>query len=113
MANANGRCATPIRFASLTPGVKGAEPFVPPDALRPAAPRAAYLKRVCRLKVADKAIDKLKDRVRELTGRTRGHCFVDIVAELRDALLGWRAYVGVAEAWTPIWTMPPSRRCAT
>lgn len=37
-----------------------------------------------RLKVADKAIDKLKGRVRELTRRTRGHRLRDIVAELRD-----------------------------
>ena len=55
-----------------------------------------------RLKVADKSIDKLKDRVRELTRRTRGHRFVDIVAELREALLGWRAYFGVAEVLSPL-----------
>ena len=41
-----------------------------------------------KLKVADKAIDKLKDRVRELTRRTRGHRILDIMAELRDTLLG-------------------------
>jgi hypothetical protein len=45
-----------------------------------------------RLKVADKAIDKLKDRIRELTRRTRGHRLADIVAELRITLLGWKAY---------------------
>ena len=33
-----------------------------------------------KLKVADQAIDKLKDRVRELTRRTRGHRIVDIMA---------------------------------
>ena len=36
-----------------------------------------------KLNVADKAIDKLKGRVRELTRRTRGHRLTDIVAELR------------------------------
>jgi RNA-directed DNA polymerase len=41
-----------------------------------------------RLKVADKAIDKLKGRVRELSCRTRGHRLTDIVAELRETLLG-------------------------
>ena len=55
-----------------------------------------------RLKVADKAIDKLKDRIRELTRRTRGHCLADIVAELRITLLGWKAYFGIAEVLSPL-----------
>jgi hypothetical protein len=55
-----------------------------------------------RLKVADKAIDKLKDRIRELTRRTRGHRLADIVAELRTTLLGWKAYFGVAEVLSPL-----------
>lgn len=55
-----------------------------------------------RLKVADKAIDKLKDRVRELTRRTRGHRLADIVAELRVTLLGWKAYFGIAEVLSPL-----------
>jgi RNA-directed DNA polymerase len=54
------------------------------------------------LKVADKAIDKLKDRVRELTCRTRGHRMIDIMAELRDTLLGWKAYFGIAEVLSPL-----------
>jgi RNA-directed DNA polymerase len=41
-----------------------------------------------RLKVADKALDQLKDRVRELTRRTRGHRIDVIAAELRASLLG-------------------------
>ena len=55
-----------------------------------------------RLKVADKAIDKLKDRIRELTRRTRGHRLADIVAELRRTLLGWKAYFGIAEVLSPL-----------
>jgi group II intron reverse transcriptase/maturase len=55
-----------------------------------------------KLKVAASAIDKLKARVRELTRRTRGHRFGDIVAELREALLGWKAYFGVAEVLSPL-----------
>ena len=54
------------------------------------------------LKVADKAIDKLKDRIRELTRRTRGHRLADIVAELRKTLLGWKAYFGSAEVLSPL-----------
>lgn len=55
-----------------------------------------------KLKVAEPAIDKLKYRVREPTRRTRGHRFSDIVAELREALLGWKAYFGVAEVLSPL-----------
>ena len=43
-----------------------------------------------KLKVADQAIDKLKDRVRELTRRTRGTAIGALVAELRETLLGWK-----------------------
>ena len=55
-----------------------------------------------KLKVADKAIDKLKGRMRELTRRTRGHRLADIVAELRETLLGWKAYFGIAEVLSPL-----------
>lgn len=54
------------------------------------------------LKVADKAIDKLKRRVRELTRRTRGRCLADIIAELKKTLLGWKAYFGIAEVLSPL-----------
>lgn len=54
------------------------------------------------LKVADKAIDKLKTTVRELSRRTRGHRLEAIVAELRVSLLGWKAYFGIAEVLSPL-----------
>ena len=54
------------------------------------------------LKVADKAIDKLKDSVRELSRRTRGHRLDTIVAQLRDTLLGWKAYFGITEVLSPL-----------
>jgi RNA-directed DNA polymerase len=50
-----------------------------------------------RLKVAEQTIDKLKDRVRELTRRIRGTTISVIVAELKDTLLGWKAYFGLSE----------------
>ena len=55
-----------------------------------------------KLKVSDKAIDKLKDRVCALTRRTRGRRLSDIVAELRETLLGWKAYFGIAEVLSPL-----------
>ena len=59
-------------------------------------------RRDVRLKVAEAAIDKLKDRVRELSRRTRGHRLETIVAELKDTLLGWKAYFGIAEVMSPL-----------
>jgi group II intron reverse transcriptase/maturase len=55
-----------------------------------------------RLKVADQSLDKLKDRIRELTRRTRGRRLIDIITELRVALLGWKAYFGIAEVLSPL-----------
>lgn len=55
-----------------------------------------------KLKVADQAIEKLQDRVRELTRRTRGTSIGAIVAELRETLLGWKAYFGIAEVLSPL-----------
>jgi group II intron reverse transcriptase/maturase len=55
-----------------------------------------------KLKVADQAIDKLKDRVRDLTRRTRGKRIDAIVAELRQTLLGWKAYFGITEVLSPL-----------
>ena len=55
-----------------------------------------------KLKVADAALAKLKDRVRELTRRTRGNRLEVIAAELRESLLGWKAYFGSAEVLSPL-----------
>ena len=55
-----------------------------------------------KLKVADQAIAKLKDRIRELTRRTRGNHIGHIVAELRETLLGWKAYFGITEVLSPL-----------
>ena len=40
-------------------------------------------------------------QVRELTGRTRGRTIRPIVQELRQMMLGWRAFFGVAEVRSP------------
>jgi len=67
-----------------------------------------------RLKVADKALDKLKDRVRELTRRPRGTTFAAVVAELGETLPGWKAYFAIAEVLSPLrdldkWVLCPLR----
>jgi group II intron reverse transcriptase/maturase len=55
---------------------------------------------VLRRRVADKALEAMKERVRELTGRTRGKSVTQVVEELRQYLTGWRAYFRLAE--TPL-----------
>ncbi len=55
-----------------------------------------------RIKVSDKAIQKLKAKVRELSRRTRGHSLLRIVAELKKSLLGWKAYFDISEVLSPL-----------
>ncbi|HMV59263.1 MAG TPA: group II intron maturase-specific domain-containing protein, partial [Nitrospira sp.] len=55
-----------------------------------------------KLKGADQALDQLKERVRERTRRTRGATFAVVVAELRETLLGWKAYFGITEVLSPL-----------
>ena len=55
-----------------------------------------------RIKVAPKAIEKLKTTIRELTRRTRGYRLIDIVQELKTAQTGGVAYFGIAEVLSPL-----------
>jgi RNA-directed DNA polymerase len=50
-----------------------------------------------RLKVARKALDVMKDRIRRLTRRDRGRSLEQVVLDLRSYLLGWRNYFGLAQ----------------
>jgi group II intron reverse transcriptase/maturase len=59
-------------------------------------------------KVAPKALNRLKDRLRQLTRRTRGRSIAQVAVELRAYLLGWKAYfrlvqtpsvLGLVDAW--------------
>lgn len=61
-----------------------------------------FSRRGLRLKVADKAIHKLKREVRRLSRRTRGHRFSRVIADLKSALLGWKAYFDFAEVLSPL-----------
>ena len=48
--------------------------------------------------VSAKALVRFKERVRELTQRTRGRSLFAVVRELREFVLGWEGYFGCAEA---------------
>jgi RNA-directed DNA polymerase len=50
-----------------------------------------------RRRIAPKAIDRLKKRVRELTRRTRGISLEQMTAELSRYLRGWRGYYGFCQ----------------
>ena len=51
-----------------------------------------------RRRVAPQALDRFKSRIREMTRRTRGLSLVQMVAQLRPYLTGWRSYFGFAKA---------------
>jgi len=53
--------------------------------------------RMVKLRVAGKALDTMKDRVRHITRRTGGRSIDHVVAELRDYLPGWHNYFSLAE----------------
>lgn len=50
-----------------------------------------------RFRVARKALDTMKDRIRQLTRRVRGRSLEQVVLDLRSYLLGWRAYFAVSD----------------
>ena len=52
--------------------------------------------KVVRLRVAKKALDKMKGRVRQITGRQGGRSMTAVIGELRSYLVGWRNYFGLA-----------------
>jgi RNA-directed DNA polymerase len=54
-----------------------------------------------RTKVSEKAEKALKEKVRKLTRRTRGHSLYQVIADLRKYLLGWKAYYGICEVKRP------------
>jgi len=53
--------------------------------------------RIVKRRVAPKAIDKMKARVRELTARSNGRSVTQVITALRRYLLGWLAYFRLAE----------------
>jgi RNA-directed DNA polymerase len=55
-----------------------------------------------RRQVSEKALKAFNAKVRELTGRTRGRTIRQIVKELRQLMLGWRAFFGFAEVRSPL-----------
>lgn len=61
-----------------------------------------FSKRGLKFKVSDKALMNLKATVRMLSRRTRGHTLLQVIAEIRKSLLGWKAYFSIAEVLSPL-----------
>jgi len=59
-------------------------------------------RRANRRRVSDKALKAFKAKVRAITSRTRGRTMRQIVTELRQLMLGWRAFFGFAEGRSPL-----------
>jgi RNA-directed DNA polymerase len=53
--------------------------------------------REVRRRVSPRAVDKLKDRIRELTNRNRGSSIPTVIAELTRYLRGWMQYFGICQ----------------
>jgi RNA-directed DNA polymerase len=51
------------------------------------------------IRVADKSIDRLKDRIREITRRNRGVKFEALIKELNVTIIGWTNYFRLANTW--------------
>jgi group II intron reverse transcriptase/maturase len=53
--------------------------------------------REVRRRVSPRAVDKLKDRIRELTNRNRGASIATVIKELTQYLRGWKQYFGICQ----------------
>jgi len=61
--------------------------------------------RQTRRRVSERAIEKAKDRIRELTNRNRGASIPSVVKELTQYLRGWMQYFGICEVPRPRQTL--------
>lgn len=48
-------------------------------------------------RIADKALETMKERVRQITDRSRGRNLKEVIAELRAYLVGWKSYFNLTE----------------
>jgi RNA-directed DNA polymerase len=51
------------------------------------------------IRIADKSMDRLKDRIREITKRNRGITFMQVIKELNAVIIGWTNYFRLANKW--------------
>ena len=52
-----------------------------------------------RIRAADKSIERLKHKVKEITKRNRGVRFEQVISEMNQAIIGWRNYFHLANSY--------------
>lgn len=52
-----------------------------------------------KIRVADKSVERLKDKVRAITKRNRGIKLESVIKELNSALVGWSNYFRLSNTW--------------
>jgi RNA-directed DNA polymerase len=60
-----------------------------------------YSRTDLKVQIAQKSLDRAKDKLRKLTNPLRGNSLPTIIAELRSYLIGWRQYYGICEVTAP------------
>jgi group II intron reverse transcriptase/maturase len=50
-----------------------------------------------RMRVSQESLQAMKDRVRQITGRSSGRSLAQMACELREYLVGWKGYFSLAE----------------
>ena len=53
--------------------------------------------KIIKRRVAPKALEKMKERIREITSRNGGRSLATVATELRSYLVGWKAYFRLAD----------------
>ena len=48
-------------------------------------------------RIAPKALDTFKERIRDMTSRTRGFGLQQLIKELKSYIVGWRGYFGFCQ----------------
>ncbi len=51
------------------------------------------------IRISDKSVERLKDKVREITKRSRGVNFEQVIKELNLVIIGWSNYFRLANKW--------------
>jgi group II intron reverse transcriptase/maturase len=54
-----------------------------------------------KIRIADKSLTRFKEKIKQITKRSRGVSFARVVAETNEAIQGWIGYFRLAEIWLP------------
>lgn len=52
-----------------------------------------------KIRVADKSVEKFKDKIKKCTKRSRGRLFEQVIKEVNAIIIGWTNYFNLANTW--------------